>query len=275
MTGLARAQLIELKQDFSDVKPDGQSIEVQFNPESLKVTFANEIKQPEGGDQSSGNAGRQFVGAGTTKLALALWFDVTAMEKDAVDDVRRLTQKVIFFMTPQPSEADKKKMVPPGIRFLWGSFKFDGIVEGLEETLDFFSPDGKPLRANVTLTLSQQKILVAEFKGDGKVPDLPGQKPLKSARQNQSLQNMAAGAGKNDWQSIGAANGIEDPLRMAPGQLVDLDASVSADASFGAGASIGGGLSLSADASASTAVAANTSLNASLGGAASASLRIG
>ena len=89
-------------------KDGGQQVEVQFNPESLKVTYANQLVQPQGGDQASGNAGRQFVGAGTTKLALQLWFDVNAMEKDPVDDVRRLTQKVVYFMTPRESERSEK-----------------------------------------------------------------------------------------------------------------------------------------------------------------------
>ena len=132
MTELAKAQLIELDADFKNEKPGGEKVSVQFNPETLKVTFANQLVQPEGGDQAAGNTGRQFVGAGTTKLALNLWFDVTAMTEDAVDDVRRLTQKVIFFMTPTPDKADPKKMVPPATRFVWGSFLFDGIVEGLE-----------------------------------------------------------------------------------------------------------------------------------------------
>src|SRR5262245_26406104 len=192
MTALAKAKLIELDQTFANEKSGGQRVEVQFNPETLKVTFANQLVQPEGGDQASGNAGRQFVGAGTTKLALQLWFDVTAMEEDPVDDVRRLTRKVIFFMTPQKSDADRKQRVPPGVRFLWGSFIFDGMVEGLEQSLEFFSPDGKPLRAAVTLTLSQQKILETTFEGDGRVPAQPGQQPLNSAKSGDSLQNMAA-----------------------------------------------------------------------------------
>ena len=164
---LVKATLTELDQKFEEEKSGGQKVEVQFNPETLKVTFANAIVQPQGGDQSSGNSGRQFVGAGTTKLALTLWFDVTAMEKDPVDDVRRLTSKVVYFMTPQKSDADPKKLSPPGVQFQWGSFLFKGVVEGLDESLEYFSPDGKPLRASMTLTLSQQKILETTFDGDG------------------------------------------------------------------------------------------------------------
>ena len=43
MTELAKAQLIELDADFKNEKPGGQKVSVQFNPETLKVTFANEI----------------------------------------------------------------------------------------------------------------------------------------------------------------------------------------------------------------------------------------
>jgi Contractile injection system tube protein len=243
MTEFAKAKLIELDQTFAKEKDGGHQIDVQFNPETLKVTFASQIVQPQGGDQAAGNAGRQFVGAGTTKLALQLWFDVTAMQKDPVDDVRRLTQQVTYFMKPQKSDQDPNKLAPPGLRFQWGSFLFDGMVEGIEETLEFFSPDGKPLRASISLTVSQQKILENEFKDQVKVPPPRGHQPLKAAKQGDSLQNMAGKNGKSDWQGIAAANGIEDPLRMNPGQLVDLNYKIGAplnpsiDISFGALAS--------------------------------------
>jgi hypothetical protein len=268
MAGLVKAQLIELTQDFKDVKSGGQSVEVQFNPDSLKVSFANQIATPSGGDQSQGSSGRQFVGAGTTKLALTLWFDVTVMEKDPVDDVRRLTQKVIYFMTPQKSDADPKKLAPPGVRFLWGSFKFDGMVDSLEESLEFFSGDGKPLRASIALALSQQKILQAEFTGDGKVPKKPGTQPLSAAKQNGSLQNMAAQAGKSDWQSIAAANGIEDPLRMQAGAMIDLNASAVGSIGLSGGVSAGASItppSVNVSASLSDSAGTGFSLNASIG----------
>jgi hypothetical protein len=273
---LAKATLTELDEKFEDPKSGGQAVEVQFNPELLKVTFANQIVQPQGGDQSSGNSGRQFVGAGTTKLALQLWFDVTAMEKDPVDDVRRLTQKVIFFMTPQKVKGDPKKLSPPGVQFQWGSFLFKGIVEGLEESLEYFSPDGKPLRASISLTLSQQKILETRFEGEGNVPLRPGQAPLKAAKQGDTLQNMAARNGNRDWQSIAAANGIEDPMRIAPGALVDLNIAAGAGGPFDTTVSASLGLSpAAAGLEIGTTRAAGAGLNASLGGSASGSLSLG
>ncbi|MDJ0642079.1 MAG: peptidoglycan-binding protein [Erythrobacter sp.] len=225
-TKLAMAKLIELTDDFTSEKADGKSVEVQFNPETLKLAFANEIQQPEGGDQASGTAGQQFVGAGSTTLTVTLWFDVTAMETNPVDDVRRKTKEVLYFMTPRKFESDESKFVPPAVRFQWASLIFDGLVTSMEENLEFFSPEGKPLRANMALGFTQQKILVSDFEGDGKV-NLPGTKPREQAKEGDSVQKMAAKKGKgNDWQSIAEANQIEDPLRMKPGKLVDLNAKV-------------------------------------------------
>ena len=70
---------------------------------------------------------------------------------------------------------------------------------------------------------------------------------------------MAAKNGKGDWQSIAAANGIEDPLRLTPGRLVDLNV----------GASIGLGASLDVATGVGTSVPVSVpgaNLNASLGG---------
>jgi hypothetical protein len=235
MSGLVKAVLQELNDDLSDVKQGGKSVTVQFNPETLKVTFANEIKTPAGAaNEASGTAGRQYVGAGTTKLALQLWFDVTAPteSQDRWDDVRRLTSEVVYFMTPQPIGGDTTKLVPPGVRFLWGTFKFDGLVDSLDESLEFFSSDGKPLRASMSLNLSQQKILKAKFEGSGRVPGMPaapGTKPLTAAAAGATVQDLAAAVGRgDDWARIAAANGIENPRRLVPGQLIDLNAGVRA-----------------------------------------------
>jgi hypothetical protein len=275
---LVKATLTELDAGFKNPKSGAVPFKVQFNPESLKVTFANAIEPPKGGDQSSGAGGQQFVGAGSTKLAVQLWFDVNAMEENPVDDVRRVTKDVIYFMTPQKA-SDPKKKIPPGVRFQFGTFIFDGIVEALEETIDFFSPEGKALRSSITLTFTKQEILEKAPESDGKVPSRPGIKPLAIVREGVTVQKLAAQNGMDDWQSVAAGNGIEDPMRMSPGALVDLDASVG----FGGGvfdAGFGGGASASFDGGIGATLSADVSLNASgpnasLGGSASASLSIG
>ena len=168
---------------------------VQFNPETLKVSFANQIATPTGAGDQNGTPARQFVGAGTTKLSLQLWFDVNAPLSDdagsgtgqAVDDVRKLTQKVAFFITPQP---EGTQFVPPAVRFLWGSFQFDGLMDSLEESLEFFSSDGKPWRASMSLSLSQQKITKFIFRPTSGPPGTGG----TPARGTSPLTQAPAGA---------------------------------------------------------------------------------
>lgn len=232
---MEKAKLIEMRFDDKGVAQElpageGKQVEVQFNPETLKVSFANQLQTPSNsGDNSAGSAQRQYVGAGSTKLSLTLWFDVSAAtdEKHRVDDVRRLTQEVIYFMTPKEALADPKQFAPPAVRFLWGQFKFDGMVDSLEESLEFFSSEGKPLRASIALGLSQQAILKVEYGAAGSLPgrsSAPGTQPLTSAPAGGSLQGLAAAAGAGvDWQSIARANGIENPRLLAPGQLVNFN----------------------------------------------------
>jgi hypothetical protein len=261
---LERAELRELDPEFTDTINEDRWVKVQFNPETLKVTFANQIAQGSGAGDQRGSSSRQFVGAGTTKLGLQLWFDVTAPTANAkAKDVRELTQRVAYFITPKPLDGaggaapapaagggggsggqQQPQFAPPAVRFIWGTFQFDGIMEQLEENLEFWSADGRPLRASVTLGLSAQKITFAFNKekagGASSGPAAgatPGTKPLAQAPAGSTLPGLAAAAGAGaSWQSIAAANGIEDALRLPAGQLVDLSARVDVG---GAGAGIG------------------------------------
>ena len=244
-TPLKKAQLIELNPDRT-VKSGGKSVNVQFNPESLKVSFSNQIVQPNNaggstGDQSN-DAARQYVGAGTTKLSFQLWFDVGAQSPDdpqSVTDVRELTKNVAFFITPQ---LDGNKYIPPTVSFQWGSFKFDGIMDSLDETLEFFSDQGIPLRAGMSVNMSQQRI--EAFSGQsgslaasrtppgvasigGASGAAAGTVALAQAPSGSNLQSMAASMGMGaNWQDIAEANGIEDPRQLPTGAFINLNAKI-------------------------------------------------
>ena len=102
-----------------------------------------------------------------------------------------------------------------------------------------WSNDGKPLRANMSISMSQQKIeafkttnrqagpaqQIAQLVGRGGFAggQPPGTAPLVQAAAGATLQGLADASGSNDWQSIAAANGIENPRLLAPGQLVNLN----------------------------------------------------
>jgi hypothetical protein len=269
---LAKAELIELdgKPNPQPINPD-KTCQVQFNPETLKVSFANQISKPEGAPaKDGGKPPTQFVGPGTTKLALQLWFDITAPMppgQTAETDVRKLTKKVAYFITPKAGESAEKK-IPPVVRFSWGSFQFDGIMESLEESLEFFSSDGRPLRASVTIGVTQQEIV--EFTPKDITPpgiDTPGTRPLTQAPAGSSVQNIADSQGKGDnWQDIATANNIENPRMLQPGQLLDMNASVGVSAGVSSSVQVGASFGVSGNAGVSTGVQAGVSGGVSIGG---------
>jgi len=134
---------------------------------------------------------------------------------------------------PRERQPNDQPTSSPGVRFRWGSFQFDGIVDSLEESLEFFSSDGYPLRASMSIGISQTQTQQVAILPGGGLPGagLPGgalpagTSPLAIAAAGASLQQMASAAGVGpDWQSIAAANGIENPRLLSPGQVVDFRA---------------------------------------------------
>jgi hypothetical protein len=122
---------------------------VPINPDELRTSFSHELGP-------------------TTRLDLRLTFDVHAPAprgRRAPDDVRRLTERVAYFATPRAVRGGATSR--PAVRLAWGTFQFDGHVEALEETLDAFSPDGRPLRATLALSLARAQIAPYAFAPTG------------------------------------------------------------------------------------------------------------
>lgn len=233
---LEKASLTEISWDDNDPVEGDHVVQVQFNPESLKLALTN---QNASGDQRGG-AAIQYIGSGTSKLSFDLWFDVTS---GSGRDVRDLTNEVVFFMTAT-TRNQQGEFIPPGVRFLWGSFLFEGIMDSLNEDLEYFSEDGRPLRAKLAISLSRQEIRYEA----GRQQSGSGVGSNVASRNNQQVQDgrsVSDVAGKN-WAPVAAANGIENPLDLAAGTILDLSANASIGASLSAGASFSGGLSASA-----------------------------
>lgn len=194
----------------SEITDENATVEVQFNPESLKVTYSNTL----GSEDQAGGAAIQQVSKSSTKLAVDLWFDASALSD--VADVRTKTKQVNDFFTPRGETPQL-----PGVRFIWGSFLFEGVMQSLDETLEFFSADGRPLRAKVAISIASQDIQfrINPLESNG---DATATRPQTPATEGEGLQQMLGRRGNpEDWQSVAAANGIENPRFLEPGSSVD------------------------------------------------------
>jgi hypothetical protein len=227
---LAKAQLIETDAQ-GNVKSGGKTVPVQFNPQTLKLNYSNTFGS---GNQPQGSS-TQFVGTSTTKLSLELWFDVTLPAPDGLPDaggdVRKWSQLITYFMTVQnPNAQQQESRVPPNMKFQWGSFLFNGTMDTVDETIDLFSPEGVPLRSNISVSISKHD-LNFEFAQAGGPQSAgsgaaAGTSPLTTANAGDSLSQMAAKAGISNWQGVAQANGITNPRLLQAGTMINLSITV-------------------------------------------------
>ena len=204
------------------VQDTGQAedkVEVQFNPETLKMTYSNQIS----GDNNNGGSAIQFSSQGTTKLAFDLWFDVSAPDSNqqASDDVGKLTDRVLRFMKTSESTGEEgTSYTPPGCRFQWGTFLFEGVMDSVTENLEFFSDKGKPLRASMSVSMTKQTVELRFPNQNAAAANqqAAGTQSQQQAQAGDSVQNMSAREGQAEgWQNRALSQGIEDPMRIAEG----------------------------------------------------------
>ncbi|HEY2383501.1 MAG TPA: hypothetical protein VGK48_20195 [Terriglobia bacterium] len=268
------------KAKLKSLGPDRTEVTVHFNPASLVYTIENSTKQ-----QAADPKRRQFAAQFSGKLTMDLQFDTTGTGVD----VRQTTNKVAMFMQASANagknQSSGNAQAQPVLSFQWGSYEFKGIMESFKETIDFFSADGVPLRALVSIGLARQDHVFDEGAKFSKAKvagtlGTPGS-VVPTGRNNNLTSLSTLGGDPDAARQLGADNGL-DSLRFTAGASLnvsagiqlnaaaDFSASASASASAGAGLSIGGsaGGGLSLGAGAGVAATASLQISAGVGGGA-------
>lgn len=228
---LEKATLIELQEDFTTSRSGGLEVTVQFNPETLHLTYSNNVSTRRSAGRKGHPSRMQFVGEDKASLDVDLVFDVTAPLPNGggfINDVSDLTAQVKYFITPQSESGNvKPPFVPPALSFSWGSFHFNGVMKSLSETLEFFSNDGHPLRASIHFTMERQRANLSQGTNTPFGSSAAGTVPFESALAGTTIQQIADSLGQgSNWQAIAAANSIENPRILKPGQLVNVNIGV-------------------------------------------------
>ena len=254
-----------LKQTAAHPRGDESTVvTVHFNPVSLKYIISNTLKKV-----GRGNRAKQHVTKSTGKLSMQLVFDTT----DTGEDVGIYTQDVADYMEPV-------NKVPPTVKFRWGTFVFTGMVEKYQETIDYFSADGVPLRASISLTIANQDTVFPEDSEDadalrentGEQVNLrPAFSPTTSSG-GSAGNGGGAGTGIGAGASMGASAGISAGFGggISTGAGVSASAGISGSVGFGINASAG--LGVSGSIGSSVGVSTGLSGTAGFGGSASAGI---
>ena len=213
---------------------EGQRIDLMFNPTELSIEKS--IHLAEIAIPGLWAPLQQFVRGQAERLTVELFFDTTDEGMGATArSVTEHTDRIYTLARIEPNGH-----APPRVRFVWGDtipgghleapvaaqgrHSFEGVVESVKHKFTLFSPRGIPLRATVTLSLR-------EF------APLHEQLPRLNLASPDRTHAHVLGAGETlshvarryylqaaDWRPIARANGIRDPRRLDPGQVLRVPA---------------------------------------------------
>src|SRR5664279_3614957 len=248
--------------------PKGDVVTVHFNPASLSYSVENSLAQQSGAPKKA-----QYVAQFSGKLSMELQFDTTSTGSN----VRNDTSRVALFMqasgnaSASASNAAAAKSngntsgpppkAPPVLLFQWGVYSFQGIMDSYKETIDFFSAEGIPLRALVSISLSRQDDVFDEnfslSKLFGSIATASVGSTVPSALSDSAYSMAKRGGSGNAARQLAADNNLDSmrftngaPMQVGSGvQLNPPAAFVTAPSTSGGG---GLGLGFSAGASGGT-----------------------
>lgn len=202
-----------------------EAIRVLFNPESYTVSKSVTWSPPQ---SSSGGSPTQaqvnaptlsFGGGGSRQLSLELFFDVTGPVWQLgrwlpIFDVREETNKIVALTRIQRNEDQPRVCeVDWGQAPVGSDFPFIGVVSNLTQKFTHFKSDGRPVRANLSVTFLE--FLDPEL--DKRLTD--PERSVRTLKRGESLSQIAAEVYGDPrlWRVIAQANQIDDPRQLTAG----------------------------------------------------------
>lgn len=187
-----------------------QTIELLFNPTEYQVQKSNQYRDVE--NPGLGSPLIQFVSGAVETLSVDLIGDTTGTLKDVREEYVR---KVRALMDPVAANHD-----PPVVEFTWGGFSFTGVIEKLNVTYQLFDPEGRPLRAKLSVGFKQYKTVSDQVRQANRTS--PDVEKTYTVQRGDTLSSVAAAAWRDAelWRLLARANGIQDPRSLVPGTVL-------------------------------------------------------
>lgn len=201
---------------------DGTRLPCLYNPETLSIGRRNNwVANPMPG---KGVSTLRYAGASSGWMALDLIFDTT----DVGTAVTAHTGKILGLMDVDPNlpghDETSNNARPPTVTFHWGDLhSFTAVVQDLQLTFTYFSSSGVPLRASMHLELMQYEQSNA-FGPQNPTSGTPKPSRVHRVQPGETLDRISARyyGDATRWRVLASANGLEDPLAIKAGALLDI-----------------------------------------------------
>jgi hypothetical protein len=211
-----------------------KTIKCLFNPTEYSIAKTNNWTTKPSNGKNVPDV--EFSGGGASTLTLQLFFDVNEIENktksagemakksDQKRDVRDYIDELwkLALVDPAKKNAKTQQARPPLCIFQWGqTWHFKAVVTSLSVRYTLFREDGTPIRATADVTFQEAEDGQMLKRTNPTSYSEPGLR-RREVRPKDTLATIAYEeyGDPNHWRKIAAANAMEDPLDLYPGQVL-------------------------------------------------------
>jgi nucleoid-associated protein YgaU len=203
------------------------TIEALFNPNELTFSKSIRWESEDSFSTKTSTAARKtrFTSMDPETLTINLFFDV-------YEAAGKIKGSALSFLYSYPSvfsqteklgalgRCVKDRHRPPVCKLQWGKRTlFLGVLTHIEQRVTLFLEDGTPVRATVTCTFQEVTTSYTAVRDELYSPDV---EKTYVVRPGDTLSRIAAELYEDPslWRAIAEANGIDNPRRLTPGQVL-------------------------------------------------------
>jgi len=196
---------------------DEPDIPLKFNPTSYQIQKGNEFAEITVPGLETPPI--QYVRGGAETLSFDALLDTSDTQKNVREEY---VDRIANLM-----RINSELHAPPIVQFIWDTEIFQGVVSSLTVNYVLFTPLGVPMRAEAALALTAYRpveVQIAE-----RPRNSPDVEKSYTVRRGDRLDQVADGVYRDParWRDIARRNGVTDPRRLKPGQVLLLPRIVS------------------------------------------------
>jgi len=195
----------------------GKVIGVLFNPTEYSFERTNSYKPTT--VPGLGSPLLQFVNGECDQLNMDLFLDdytdpagPTSLQQKENNPVAKRLSEISNLL-----EIDRDLHAPPPVRFNWGPMEFTAVIEKLGRKVTMFHPDGTPARATLSVSFKEYRTLRTQLEEPRRESADKSKRRVVVGKEQLWYIADREYDDPNEWTRIAAANDLDDPREIEPG----------------------------------------------------------
>jgi nucleoid-associated protein YgaU len=214
---MGKTQLKKATITVLDGSDKDKVISVLFNPTEYSFERSNTYKAT--AVPGLGSPLLQFVNGEADQLNMELFLDDYTDPQGPTSQLQKEPSPVATRLRDLSKllEIDRDLHAPPPVRFNWGPMEFAAVVEKLGRKVTMFHPDGTPARATLSISFKEYRTLRKQLEEPRRESADKTKRRVVVGRERLWFIASREYDDPNEWPRIAAANDLDDPRDIEPG----------------------------------------------------------